>query len=167
MTTRLLRVARLDREEVQPRLQVTDLGALVTEIVHRSAASSGHGAPPLKLTGQSVPVMADPELLTLALLPLLENALQVEVSRDRGFGVVQLRKKGSSMARGDEQRTAERDEPRGPGLYLARKIAIAHQGALEMTIEPAGTLTADSQTVTFRMRLPSPEREADHVLRAS
>ena len=167
MTTRLLRVARLDREEVQPRLQVTDLGALVTEIVHRSAASSGNGAPPLKLAGEGVPVMADPELLTLALLPLLENALEVEVSRDRGFGVVQMRSEGSSKARGDERRTPERDAPGGPGLYLARKIAIAHQGALEMTIEPARTPAAETQTVTFRMRLPSPQREADHVLRAS
>ena len=165
MTTRLLRVARLDREEVQPRLQVTDLGALVTEIVHR-AGRSGPDALPLKLAGESVPVMADPELLTLALLPLLESAREVEVSRDRGFGVVQMRNEGSSLARGDGRRTPERDEPGGPGLYLARKIAIAHQGALEMTIEPAGT-AAEARTVTFRMRLPSPEREADHVLRAS
>jgi two-component system, OmpR family, sensor histidine kinase KdpD len=177
MTTRLLRVARLDREEVQPRLQVTDLGALVTEIVHRSTASSGHGALPLKLAGQSVPVMADPELLTLALLPLLESALQVEVSRDRGFGIVQVRTEGGSLAPGDEHGIPEADDggrpPRsaapgvGTGLYLARKIAIAHQGTLEMTIEPAGTRTTENQTVTFRMRLPSPGKGADHVLRAS
>ena len=175
MTTRLLRVARLDREEVQPRLQVTDLGALVEEIVHR-AGSSSHRALPLKLAGESVPVMADPELLTLALLPLLEGAFAVEVSRDRGFGVVQMRNKGNSIARGDGQ-TRERDEPEGHvrttapgagmGLYLARKIAIAHQGTLEMTIEPAGTLAGETRAVTFRMRLPSPGKEADHVLRAS
>jgi nitrogen-specific signal transduction histidine kinase len=42
----------------------------------------------------------------------------------------------------------------GLGLYVARKIAIAHGGNLELDSEPSG-----DSNVAFHMTLPVPERE--------
>ncbi len=42
----------------------------------------------------------------------------------------------------------------GLGLFVARKIAIAHGGNLELDSEPSG-----DSNVAFRMTIPVPERE--------
>ena len=46
----------------------------------------------------------------------------------------------------------------GLGLYVARKIAIAHGGNLELDSEPAA-----EDSVAFRMTLPIPESEIDDI----
>jgi signal transduction histidine kinase len=46
----------------------------------------------------------------------------------------------------------------GLGLYVARKIAIAHGGNLELDNEPSA-----GESVAFRMTLPIPESEVDDI----
>jgi two-component system sensor histidine kinase KdpD len=181
LTTRLLRRARLDNEEVKPRLRVTDLSALVATVVNRRLLSFADRTLSLDLPREPVRIMADEELLSLAFIPLLDNALKysrsgsvvtIRVSRDRRQGVVRVRNEGSSIAPEEVQRVFERHHRGkyaqqaapgvGLGLYVAQKIVVAHRGTLELESEPA-----ESGAVTFCVRLPSSEFEVDSVPRAS
>lgn len=180
LTTRLLRMARLDHEEVKPRLKITDLSALVSAVVNRQVLSLTDRTLSVELPSEPVRVMADAELLSLAFIPLLDNALRyrrpgsmatIRVSRDRRQGVVRVHNEGSSIAPGEGHRLFERHyrgkyaqqvaPGTGLGLYVARKIVAAHHGTLELEAEPA-----ESGGVTFCMRLPSSEVEVDSVPRA-
>jgi two-component system sensor histidine kinase KdpD len=181
LTTRLLRMARLDHEEVKPRLKATDLSALVATAVNRRVLNFTDRTFSLDLPSEPVRVMADEELLSLALIPLLDNVLQysragsavtIRVSRECREGVVRVRKEDGPIEPGEGDRIFERHyrgkyalqaaPGAGLGLYVARKIVVAHHGALEIESEPA-----ESGTVTFCMRLPSSEVEVDCVPRAS
>ncbi len=180
LTTRILRVARLDHDEVKPRLKATDLSILAAEVVNRHAIPTGRAAA-VDLALGPVIVMADPELLALALLPLLDNAFKysragssvtVTVRAEAGYGEVRVRNEGNLLPPGEEDHLFERyyrgvdanaaDPGAGLGLYVARKIVVAHRGTLELEIEPTKPGTA-----VFSMRLPSPRRKADDVPRAS
>jgi two-component system sensor histidine kinase KdpD len=181
LTTRLLRMARLDNEEIKPSLKVTDLSALVGAIVNRRALSFTDRTLLMDLPSEPVRILADAELLTLAFIPLLDNAIQysrsgsavtIRVTRDGRQGVVRVRNDGSSIAPGEGDRIFERHyrgkyaqqavPGAGLGLYVARKIVVAHHGTLELESEPA-----ESGAVTFCMRLPRSEVEVDSVPRAS
>jgi len=59
LTTRLLRMARLDHEEVKPRLKLTDLSALVAGVVSRRGTSSTDRTLSVELAGKPVMVMAN------------------------------------------------------------------------------------------------------------
>jgi K+-sensing histidine kinase KdpD len=114
-------------------------------------------------------------MLSLALSQLLDNALKY--SRPGSAVVVRLRPRASSLdisvwnrgfiASGEKYRIFDRfqrgsDGQRttsgtGLGLYVARKIARAHGGTLE--IDPDGP---DSEGVTFRLSLPALEKDSHH-----
>jgi two-component system, OmpR family, sensor histidine kinase KdpD len=168
LTTRLLRMARVDKGEVTPRLQPTDLGLLVADLVRRRAGVPEAPSLSVEFLQERVMVMADPELLTMAVIPLLDNALKyaragsipvVEVDRDRGEGVLRVRNHGSFIDAADARKIFERfyrgargnsvEPGTGLGLYIAKKIAVAHGGTLELEPERLAAGVA-----TFCMRLP-------------
>jgi two-component system sensor histidine kinase KdpD len=172
LTSRLLRMARLDREEVRPQMEWVDVAALAEQSVARySKLRTGRGIS-LLTSCDVAETVADPELLRLAMSQLLDNACKyselgstVVVSVDSHDGVVLMRitNTGSSIPpierphifdryyRGTE--TRNRVSGSGLGLYVARKIALAHHGNLELEDR------SPNGTTTFRLTLPVAKTE--------
>jgi len=173
LSSRLLRMARLDREEVKPRMRSTDVPALVEGVVRRHAAQFPDHQVAVSSQCQSCQAPADRELLDLALTQLLDNAFKysipgspvaVGIGVEEEFVTVRVRNEGSSIAPHEQERIFERyyrgSDARklisgaGLGLYVARKIALAH----------GGSLTLDKSTcpgtVVFCLRLPRLEEKS-------
>ena len=181
LTTRLLRMQRLDRNEVKPNLETADLHALVSSIVDQYRAQSGEREILVSRPGSPVPISCDAELLSLALVQLLDNACKysrpessVEVEVDSGdeSAHIYVTNKGYPIRAEERERIFERfyrgrharhSAPgTGLGLYLARKIVRAQGGTLEVDrsySEKSGT--------RFRLSLPLLARRPHHELQAS
>jgi signal transduction histidine kinase len=120
----------------------------------------------------------DPEMLRIALSQLVENACKyssagatISVVLERGSDGVAIRvsNDGSSISAEERYRIFERfyrgsDVKRvtpgsGLGLYVARKIASAHGGALDL--EPDDPA---SGRVTFSLHVPLSKEVPKHVL---
>jgi two-component system, OmpR family, sensor histidine kinase KdpD len=181
LTSRLLRMARLDREEVKPHMEWIDTVSLAEQVVRRYAKlKTGRGISVLKGC-DCAETVADPELMRLAISQLLDNACKysdlgstVTLSIDRHDGVIAIRvsNTGSSIPSIERHRVFERyyrgNQARnvasgsGLGLYVARKIALAHGGSLELEDRTAASGT------TFRLTVPvSKIEEHEHELRAA
>jgi two-component system sensor histidine kinase KdpD len=176
LTSRLLRTARLDREDIKPRMEWVDLVALAARVAEQYAARSSDRKIQLASREPAL-VFADPELLQLTVGQLIENACKysqpgstVSIGTERGADSVTLRvtNNGSSIQPQEQRRIFERfyrgaDARRstsgsGLGLYVARKIAAAHGGVLEL--EPT---TEIEDSVTFSLKLPGTKKESKHA----
>lgn len=167
LTSRLLRTAQLDRDEVKPKLKFTNMAELVTVVTDQYSRHSTDRK--LSVRNESdAGVMADPDLLQLALRQLLDNACKYSApgsavtisinSRDE-WVVIRTSNSGSRIRPSERSRVFERfyrgTEVRhkapgsGLGLYVARKIVHAHGGSLDL--EMATTLHPET---TFRLALP-------------
>lgn len=179
LATRLLVTARLDRDEVQPRLEPTNLGDLITRLVDQ-CPSEGHRVS-MDLGEGQVEVAADQELLTLALSQLLDNAFKYSSPNEpvyiglEGKGdvaCVSVRNRGPAVPPAERARIFERfyrgvaASKRAPGaglgLYVARKIALAHGGSLDLEECPP-----DSLETAFCLKLPIWRSEPQHVRKAN
>lgn len=168
LASRLLRTARLDREEIRPRMELVDVSSLITRMADQFSSRSTDRKIFLKASHGPFEVWADPELLRIALSQLLENACKyslpgsivtLDVEEHSDLVVIEVSNTGSSIAFDERGRIFERfyrgaDAKRstsgsGLGLYVARKIAMAHSGALDLEIQdrPKGR-------VTFRLTIP-------------
>jgi two-component system, OmpR family, sensor histidine kinase KdpD len=170
LTTRLLRTARLDREEVKPRLEPVEIVPFVERVVHRYMARDHERRLPVTSCCTSVEVPADRQLLGLAITQLLDNAVKysrpagtitVSVREEEGFIAISVRNEGNSIAPGERDRIFERFyrgarvrnlvSGSGLGLHIARKIAAAHGGSLSLINDDRG------ESVVFCLKLPIPE----------
>ena len=179
LTSRLLRTARLDKEEIKPRLELTDVTELITHVASQYSARSQDRR--IVLTNQiPAEVLADPALLRLALNQLIENAckysqagstVSIDIERRDDFVTVKISNNGSSIPFHERSRVFDRfyrgEEAKrstsgsGLGLYVARKIALAHGGALDLELgEPS------HDGVTFSLKIPSAKEESEHALTA-
>jgi two-component system sensor histidine kinase KdpD len=175
LTSRLLKVARLDREEVRPQMEVTDVVAVVSDIVEQYKRLPSDRQICFARNAESIEAQADPELLRLALSQLLDNAckysipdaeIKIEIESQGEMIYVRVSNSGSSIAPAEQNRIFERfyrgAEARrfttgsGLGLYVARKIAMAHGGILDLDIEHL------SEGVTFYLAIPRAKGESDH-----
>jgi two-component system sensor histidine kinase KdpD len=177
LAARLLRMARLDRDEVRPNMEVTDLRALISQLGREYEAHVNEHSVVLSLSRERAEVMSDPELLSLALAQLLDNAVKysppgtdinIAVCQKDGFAEILITSHGKSIRSEYRERIFDRFY-RGPdaeqnvtsgtglGLYVARKIARAHSGSLVLD----GDSVPDDQTTTFRMTLPIVFHESD------
>lgn len=176
LTSRLLRMARLDREEVKPRMRDTDVAALVGHVVRRYMIPFRERHVAVSYPDQPVEAQADRQLLDLALTQLLDNAFKysvggsaatVKIGMEDGFIAVRVGNEGSSIASDEQERIFDRfyrgSQVRklisgaGLGLYVARKIAVAHGGSLELD------KSALPGTVVFCLKLPLVHDGNNHV----
>jgi two-component system sensor histidine kinase KdpD len=174
LTSRLLRIARLDKEEIKPQLETIDLLGLVTDLLNQYSKRWSDREFSVNKTVLPAEVSADHELIQLALRQLLDNAskystprsvIKVEVESQNGFVTVRVWNSGSLITRADRGRIFERfyrgTQARdlapgsGLGLYVARKIALAHGGKLELETE-----TPAEAGAAFRMTLPQVRSES-------
>jgi len=174
LTTRLLRNAEIDREQIKPHLKEAHVGALTAQLVERYACQSNGHRIQVESGGEPIMAMADEELFGLALGQLLDNALKysrpgaaivVTVGRQRQAARVRVWNQGASIAASERHRIFDRfyrgvDGERsvtgsGLGLYIARKIACAHGGALVLEHD-----APEAEGTAFCLTLPLVEREA-------
>jgi two-component system sensor histidine kinase KdpD len=174
LTSRLLRTARLEQEDIHPRRELTDVGSLVTRIARQYADRSPDRRIVITLK-ESVEVLADAELLRLAISQLMENACKysnpastVTISIDRQLDLVVIRvaNDGSNIPPSERHRVFDRfyrgtDAKRstsgsGLGLYVARKIANAHGGGLDLESSEEG-----DYRITFSLKLPAGKIEVN------
>ena len=173
LSGRLLRMARLDREEVRPRLRNTDIPGLVEGVVGRYLTQLPDRHVAVSCQCESGQAPADRELLDLALTQLLDNAFNysipgspvtVCIGVEEEFVTVRVRNEGSSIAPHEQERIFERFyrgadvrklvSGAGLGLYVARKIAVAHGGSLVLD------KSASPGTVVFCLTLPRLEEKS-------
>jgi two-component system sensor histidine kinase KdpD len=167
LTSRLLRLARLDQEEVKPRLEPIDIAAAVGEAVDRQLRQTPERRVSISAEPGLEDIPADAGLLQLALAQLLDNAcrysppgspveVRIEPAGDRVNVVVW--NSGEPIEAGEREHIFERlyrgrrgrrtSAGTGLGLYVARKIALAHGGSLDLAAGPA------DDGVSFRLTLP-------------
>jgi two-component system, OmpR family, sensor histidine kinase KdpD len=176
LTSRLLRMARLDREEVRPRMEALDLNSVLTQIVMKQARQSPDRRLQFSPRASALEASIDPELFRLAVSQLLENAckysqpgskVEVTLEQESDFVAIRVSNNGSFISARDQPRVFDRfyrgadasvlAPGSGLGLYVARKIAAAHGGSL--------SLEANSQAgVIFRFTLPRHTDEIDHAV---
>jgi two-component system, OmpR family, sensor histidine kinase KdpD len=181
LSTRLLRLARLDCEEVKPRVGPADLVAVVQVAVERHVRL----APGRRILFECVEApreaVMDETLYALALTQLLDNACRysppdssvtVKVGACSGFATVSVCNSGEPIPSADREHIFERfyrgtnarrrTPGTGLGLYVARKIALAHGGSLDLA-------PADPRDpyITFRLAVPLAVEEAQHAARTA
>ena len=164
LATDLLDLSRLEAGSLELRPEHTDIGelakAVAAEFTPALAAHESHLE--LRLAGERVEALCDPERVAQIMRILLDNALShtpagtdVVVSASRRDGSVRLAVTdfGVGIRRGDLERVFEpfytSDDAQGSGLGLA----IAHELAERM----AGELSAESGPgrTTFALELPA------------
>jgi two-component system sensor histidine kinase KdpD len=178
LTSRLLRTARLDREQIQPRMESIDLESLAAQVAGQYSERSPDRRILFERHPERVEVLADPQLLRIALSQLVENACKYSVpgstvtiiiDRQGDSAAIKVSNTGSAIPYNERTRIFERfyrgaDASRtmsgsGLGLYVARKIAVAHGGALDLEIE-----TRQSGNVTFCLRIPARKEAENRVV---
>jgi len=174
LTSKLLRLARLDHEEVKPKMELVDMMAVVERTVEQYSRQSTDRQVFLRYKSGPAQVAADPELLRLAVGQLMDNACKysgpnspvtLSVETLPHSVAVRVSNSGTSIPTHEQARIFERfrrgatPQPgSGLGLYVARKIAVAHGGSLDLeTNEPAGG------GATFRLTIPTAKGQLDHV----
>ena len=175
LSSRLLRLARLDRDEVKPQMELTDLAKVVRSVVSQYAPRWPDRRL-LLLKCERVDVMADQELLWLGLGQLLDNAckysrpgsdIRVSIGPANEAVTVRVWNNGSAISSAEQARIFDRfyrgvnarsqTPGSGLGLYVARKIALAHGGNLELEKHEE----SDADTA-FRFTIPISKTELDN-----
>jgi two-component system, OmpR family, sensor histidine kinase KdpD len=171
LTTRLIRAARLEQEEIRPWMELTHFASVVADAVSQYSRLSGDRKINVLERCHSADVLADPDLLRLAISQLLDNACKYStpgsavdliISKQEGRVSLRVLSTGTPISSSERAHIFERfyrgvDARRmtagtGLGLFVARKIAIAHGGNVELDSAPSG-----GSSVAFRMTIPLPE----------
>lgn len=175
LITRFLRVARLGHEDVHPRREVIDVAGVVAGVVNEYMRLSLDRRIVLEPGEDSLEALADAELLGLALSQLMDNAckyslpgseISVAVESKDGMIFIRVANSGSSIPESERGRVFERfyrgEEARrytsgaGLGLYVARKIALALGGQLDLDAE------RPARGVAFYLSLPKAGGEPEN-----
>jgi two-component system, OmpR family, sensor histidine kinase KdpD len=179
LTSRLLRMAKVEREDVRPRIEGLELTPLIEKLADQYTRHSPDRRVSFFKPEAPVMVQADPELLRLAVTQLLENAckysqpgstISIRIEDQPDSTGIRVTNNGSSIQLSEQHRIFDRfyrgsagalTPGSGLGLYVARKIAIAHGGALDL--EEADE---NSKEVSFCLTIPSSKSETNHVITA-
>ena len=166
LTSRLLRIARLERDEVMPRLESIDAAELAQKSVRRYSRMWPDRQILFREQAEIAAIHADPELMSLAISQLIENAckyspqdahIQVELTTEEDAAAITVWNDGVAIPANERGRLfdryyrgteASRMTPgSGLGLYVARKIAVAHGGDLAL-------VDTNANRVAFRLTIP-------------
>jgi len=172
LTSQILRTSRLDRKAVKPRLTHTDVGDLVGELVAQYSRRFPDRTFSLSTKGLASHVLADYDLLELAVKQLLDNACkysparaEVEIRIDTNDKDATVRVLNHGIAVPVEERARIFDRfyrgsvskkvapGTGLGLYFAHEIVRAHGGRIELESRSAMC----SKGTSFRVTLPLAE----------
>lgn len=136
--------------------QVLDLTGIVSDVVAILAEKHGQNRMRLDCPAQAVPVSGDREMLSTAIINVLDNALkysppgsmvEASVSRRSDHAVLRVRDHGIGFPPGQVRRIGERffraDNAKalqgtGLGLHIVNTIAKRHGGHLEVRNAPGG-----------------------------
>jgi two-component system sensor histidine kinase KdpD len=172
LTSRLLRTARLEREAVKPWIELIDVSEVIADTVEQYQKQSVDHQISIVKDCASSEALADPELLRLAVSQLLDNAckysapgslVSLQIARQDHVVALRVISRGNPVPAGERGRIFERfyrgidagnTHGTGLGLYVARKIALALGGDLDLDSERSST-----EGTTFRLTLPLPESE--------
>jgi len=173
LTSRLIRTARLEQAEVKPWMELMDLSSVIAETADQYAKLWPEHRISIVKECDSSDVFADPELIPLALSQLLDNACKysapgspvtVRISRQHSYVAVRVLNTGNPIHPDERQKIFDRfyrgagghrmAGGSGLGLFVARKIALAHGGRLDLDSE-----LASADGATFCLMLPTPEFE--------
>jgi two-component system sensor histidine kinase KdpD len=177
LTSRLLRLARLDREEVKPRLEKIDAAELAEMSAKRYARIWPDRRIFYRRLGGDSEVRVDPELIGLALSQLVENACRysgpdalvlIEFTEEDRMAAITVWNDGAPIAASERDRIFDRfyrgaaartvSAGSGLGLFVARKIALAHGGNLNLVDNG----TNGKSGVGFRLTVPISAKEDSH-----
>jgi signal transduction histidine kinase len=162
----VLDTSRLDAGTFSYTFTDVDLGALVRDSVANAAVAQDE-VPIVAEVGVVAPVRADPERLRQVITNLIDNAVKyspagesvaVQVAPRNSSVVIAVTDRGPGIAAGDQRvifekfgrvnRSGSVSKPgTGLGLYIARSIAEAHGGTLEVA-------SALGRGATFTLELP-------------
>jgi two-component system sensor histidine kinase KdpD len=178
LTSRLLQIARLDKEEVKPQLELINLAVLVAQLAGQYEERWTDRKISFSEDVPAVEVLADAELLRLAVRQLLDNAckyshtgatVKIGVTVQHEVASVNVWNNGSSLSPTERARIFDRfyrgTEARrvapgsGLGLYVARKIVQAHGGNLDLGSDDAPS----GEGVTFRLTMPIAKSDVDSI----
>ena len=159
-------------------MELMDLTSLIAHIADQYSVRSPDRRIVLTNRGEAVEVLADPELLRLALNQLIENACKyslpgstvtIEIERQDAFAAVRVSNNGSLIPFDERRRIFERfyrgaeakrsTSGSGLGLYIARKIAHAQGGTLDLE-----TQQHSNDGVTFSLKIPAMREEVNHAV---
>jgi signal transduction histidine kinase len=148
-----------------------NIGSLVTRIVGQYANRADGRRVIIRENDGTAEAVVDAELLSLALSQLLDNATKyscagssvtVSLTSEKNFVTIRVSNTGSSIPDEAKGRIFERfyrganaqqlTPGSGLGLYVARKIALAHGGSLE--VDDDDRL---SEKTVFALTLPVPK----------
>jgi signal transduction histidine kinase len=164
LATDLLDLSRLEAGSLELRPEATDLGELASRVTAEFApAVDKHGSRlELRLGGQAIKAVCDPERVAQILRILIDNALThtpagtgVVVTAARRYGAVRLGVCDDGPGMGDAAATrvfepfftSDDAQGSGLGLAIARELAERMRGSLDVETAPGRT--------TFSLELPA------------
>lgn len=169
LTSRVLRTGQLDEEQLKPRLDRTDMVALVVNLVEQYSQGCVDRKFYVARGTSSTEVLADRDLLQLALRQLLDNACKysppgsavtVTLEPNNEQAMVRVLNRGNLILANERTRifdrfyrgaqTRRQVPGSGLGLYFAHKIVQAHGGSMELEDESE----AAGEGTSFRLTLP-------------
>jgi two-component system CheB/CheR fusion protein len=163
----LMDASRLQSGRLSVRREPVELGALLRRVTDLAGQMGAGPAIRLQLPQEPVQVSADPDRIEQVLLNLLDNARRYAAASDAvdvrlraadGWAEVDVEDRGPGIPPAELARLFtrfyQRPGPQGPaqsglglGLYIARQIARAHGGDIEVR-------SAEGRGSTFTVRLP-------------
>jgi two-component system sensor histidine kinase KdpD len=157
-------------------MELMDLCSVIAETVEQYSRWSAERSIAVVKECNSSEVLADPELIRLVVNQLLDNAckystpgspITLRISRQSSYVALRVLSKGNSIQPSEKQKIFDRfyrganghrmAPGTGLGLFVARKIALAHGGTLNLDSDYAA---ADG--AVFCLTLPLPESEPSH-----
>jgi two-component system OmpR family sensor kinase len=163
----LLAATSVDQVHAHPARPLVDVAALAEEAAQTARLAHPHHPITIEAAGP-LPVQVDPLAISRILGNLLDNAaaysppgaeIRLSACRAGGHALVVVQDQGPGIPLADRDRIFQRHVRLNPpsarhsgglglGLYIARRLATAHRGQLQLS-DPPG-----SQGARFELRLP-------------